>query len=140
IMMGIAFIGAGLGEYLGRRELKVLAEPLQRTGIYLPFIPLLAFWARPPVVLHDFAVRHFPGLRAMLDYLDQIQPNFGKYSILWFLLGLIYAFVARSKRSPRFALFAALASNVGIWAFLYHHQLSFLIHPQLWLIPFALVI
>ena len=48
IVMGIAFLGVGLSEYFERRNLGVLAEPLQRTALLLPLLPVLAFWLRPP--------------------------------------------------------------------------------------------
>ena len=140
IVMGIAFAGVGLSEFFGRRGLRVLAEPLQRTGVFLPIFPLLVFWIHPSASVDRFAEQHFPALRPLLEHLDRVQPNFGKYSLLWFLLGLLYAHLARAKGSLRYALSAALASNAGIWALLYHQQLSVLVHPQLWLIPFALII
>src|SRR5205823_6135390 len=48
IVMTIAFAGVGTSELFGRRGLHVLSRPLQRTAMFLPLIPLLAFWARPP--------------------------------------------------------------------------------------------
>src|SRR5262249_35819056 len=120
--------------------LPVLAEPLQRTGVFLPLLPLLAFWLRPPALVHDFAANHFPGLRPMLDYLERMPHNYDRYSVLWFLLRGLYTCVALSKRSFRFALLAALAGNFGLWAVLFHNNLDFLAHPQMWLIPFALIV
>jgi hypothetical protein len=76
----------------------------------------------------------------MLDYLDRLQPYYDNYSVLWFLLGLLYTLVAVSRRSFRFGMLAALSANVGLWALLYHNDLTFLSHPQIWLIPLALVI
>ena len=44
-----------------------------------------------------------------------------------------------TRRSFGFALLAALAANGGLWYFLGDKEgLTFLEHPQLWLIPFAL--
>jgi hypothetical protein len=43
--MVIAFAGAGLSELFRRRRLFVLAEPLERTGAFLPLLPVLGFWA-----------------------------------------------------------------------------------------------
>jgi hypothetical protein len=140
VVMGIAFAGVGLSEFFSRRGLRVLAEPLQRTGVFLPIFPLLVFWIHPSASLDRFAEQHLPALRPLIEHLDRVQPNFGKYSLLWFLLGLLYAYMARAKSSLRYALSAALASNAGIWALLYHQQLSVLVHPQLWLVPFALIV
>src|SRR5207237_531673 len=50
IVMGVSFLGVGLGELFRRQGRLVLAEPLERTGVLLPVVPLLAsFWsaARP---------------------------------------------------------------------------------------------
>lgn len=54
--MVIAFVVVGLAELFERRKLDVLATPLRRTGVLLPLIPLLAFWAKPPAFLLHFAV------------------------------------------------------------------------------------
>jgi hypothetical protein len=140
IVMVIAFIGVGLGELFARRGLPVLAEPLQRTGIFLPLLPLVAFWVRPPAVLNEFAEEKFRGLLPMLKYLEGRDFHFGNYAVLWFLLGLLYSLIAVTKRSFRFAFLAALAANAGLWALLYHSHLDLLTHPQMWLIPFAVIL
>src|SRR5436853_633041 len=54
-VMGLAFVGIGLAEFFERRKIEVLAIPLRRTGVLLPLIPLLAFWAKPPAALTEFA-------------------------------------------------------------------------------------
>ena len=46
MIMAIAYAGVGLAELL-RHSLDVLADPLQRTGIFLPALPLIAFWLMP---------------------------------------------------------------------------------------------
>src|SRR5262249_25572360 len=139
-VMAIAFAGVGLSEFFKRRGLRVLAEPLERTGVFLPLFPLIVFWVHPPAVFHQFAAGNLPALGPALSHLERLEPHYGKYSVLWFLLGLLYAWVARSRGSFRFGLMAALASNAGIWAFLYHQHLTFLVHPQLWLIPVASIL
>jgi hypothetical protein len=110
-VMAIAFLGVGLSEFFGRRGLAVLAEPLERTGVFLPLLPVVAFWILSP----------------------------GNYALLWFLAGLLYAFLSVARHSFRFALLAALAANTGLWVLLHHRGLFFWEHPQLWLIPIALV-
>jgi len=111
-ILAIAFVGAAAGEGLRRLGVGVLAEPLERTGVLLPIVPVLAFWARPA----------------------------GNYALLWFLTGLLYVFLSVAKRSLGFALLALAAGNVALWAVLQENQLAFLQHPQLWLIPFALTV
>ena len=113
--MALAYVGVGLGEYFHRRGLSVLAGPLQRTGLFLPLLPLLVFWLRPPLAFHT-------------------------HGLLWFLLSVLYALVAGSRRSLKLALLAALAANFGLWSLLAHFEVGFLLHPQVWLIPLALVV
>jgi hypothetical protein len=129
IVMGIAFAGVGLGEYLDRRSLQVLAEPLQRTGLFLPMLPVLAFWLRSVGMLDEFAAWRLFGARPWFEY-----------SLVWWLVGLLYTVLAVSRRSYPFALLAALAANAGLWSLWHHNQLHFLIHPQLWLIPIAVIV
>jgi hypothetical protein len=127
IVMGIAFAGVGLGEWFERRGLRVLAEPLRQTGAFLPLVPLLAFWVRPPEGLSVFAIEPWPA-------------TLGGYANLWLLAALLYTGVALTRRSFGFAVLAALAGNGGLWSLLAHHDLTLFIHPQLWLIPPGLLI
>jgi hypothetical protein len=126
-VMILAFIGVGLSEYFQRKGLAVLAEPLQLTGLFLPVLPLVAFWFEPP--LAD------PALAAE----DQAAAQFGSYALIWFAAGALYSIVAMTRRSFGFALLAALAVNFGLWSVLYQYGWKFLIHPQMWLIPLALI-
>jgi hypothetical protein len=126
LIMVVAFLGVGLSEFFGRRGLRVLAEPLQRTGVFLPLLPILTFWVVPLA-------------RAQHEQLADPDP-YGKYAALWFLVGALYGTVAFVRQSSRFALIAGLTVNAGLWALLYRHQVSFLVHPQMWLIPLALIL
>jgi len=125
LIMALAFLGVGLSEFFSRRGLRVLVEPLQRTGVFLPLLPVLTFWV-------------IPLAQARQEQLADPDP-YGKYAILWFLVGALYTVVALNRRSSRYALFAALAANAGLWAFLFYTHLQFLTHPQMWLIPLALI-
>jgi hypothetical protein len=141
IVMLIAFVGVGVGEFFERRGLRVLAEPLQRTGLFLPLLPLLAIWLRPPAaLLLGFADQSAPGLRPMLGHLAKLPFELDRYALLWLLAGLLYALTAASRRSFRLALLAALAVNCALWSLLAHHGVGFLLHPQAWLIPLALIV
>jgi hypothetical protein len=118
----------------------VLAEPLQRTGVFLPLIPLLAFWAKPPAALLHFADANAPGLRPMLGYLEKLPQHFNSYAFLWLLVCGLYGLVSLTRRSFVFAVLAALAANFALWSLLTHHGIAFLLHPQCWLIPPALIV
>ena len=113
IVMAIAFVGVGLGEFFRRRESRVLALPLERTGALLPLLPVLGFW---------YASR--------VDYAAQLV-----------LVGMLYTAMAVTRRSFGFGLLAALAGNGSLWVFLHGHEgLGFFDHPQLWLIPASLCV
>lgn len=113
IVMGIAFLGVLLSEYFRRRELRVLAEPLQWTGGFLPMLPVLTYW---------------------------VLPDASEYALVWFMAGLLYGFMSIFKRSWRFALLGSVAANMGLWVLLQDSGLYFWKHPQMWLIPLALVV
>jgi hypothetical protein len=111
IVMAIAFTGVALGEFLQRRRLPVLSQPLTRTGIFLPLLPALAF---------------------------SMLPSRVDYAGLLFLVGFFYAVMSALRRSFVLGVAAALAANGALWSLLYRYpDLRFFIHPQLWLIPAA---
>jgi hypothetical protein len=128
IVMVLAFLGVGLSEYLARKGLHVLAEPLQRTGLFLPLLPLVAFWFQAPLAGMGGIEAGKPG-----------DVGFRSYAFFWFASGTLYAVVAVLRRSFWFGLVGALAVNFGLWSMLYHYGWRFLVHPQMWLIPLALI-
>jgi hypothetical protein len=141
VIMGIAFLGVGVAEWFERRGWRVLAEPLRRTGVFLPLLPLLAFWVRDLTELREAAGRNVPALQPLLRYLDRLEGGYALHAVVWFVLGMLYSVVAVSRRSFRFALLAALAANFGLWVIFANVQnLRFVAHPQLWLIPLALIL
>ncbi len=148
LIMALAFLGVGLGEWFQRRGLHVLAEPLQRTGVFLPLLPLLAFWTRrlAPAELIAAVGQRAPAMRPLLDYIDPTvgtRIGFDQYAMLWALAAALLTLIAVLRRSFRYSLLAALAANFGWWSLLYHYAdvgLAFVVHPQLWLIPLALIV
>jgi hypothetical protein len=140
LVMAVAFLGVGLSEFFRRRQLSVLAEPLQRTGMFLPLLPLLIFWLVLPLSVRERAVEVWPGGHPLLRYFPSATGSIGPYASLWFLSGLLYAWVAVTRRSFRYGLLAALASNAGLWVLLYGYGPGLFAHPQVWLIPLALII
>lgn len=115
IVIAISFAGAGAGEWFRRAGLWVLAEPLQRTGAFLPLLPALGFWV--------FALRR------------EVATD---YSTVLFFAGIVYIFLSVWRKSLVFAVVAGLVGNAGLWALWYEHGHTILAHPQLWLIPPAL--
>ena len=112
IVMLIAYFGVVTSEALRRRKLLVLAQPLQRTGAFLPLLPVLGFWLASSEV--DF-------------------------SLVLFAVGGLYGLLSILRRSFGFGLLAAVAGNIGLW-YIWQRtaDYQFLQHPQLWLIPIAL--
>jgi hypothetical protein len=114
VVMAIAFVGVGLGEWLARRRAQVLSEPLQTTGALLPMLPVLGFWLVPGEV---------------------------NYSLLLLTVGVLYAALAALRQSFLFGVLAAMAANGSLWHLLYRADgLGFFEHPQLWLIPPAVCV
>ena len=111
-VMVIAYFGVVTSESLRRRRVLVLAQPLERTGVFLPLLPVLGFWLASSEV--DF-------------------------SLLLFVVGGLYGLLSVLRRSFGFGVLAAVAGNVGLWYILHRTaDYQFLQHPQLWLIPVAL--
>jgi hypothetical protein len=112
VVMLIAYFGVTTSEALRRRKLLVLAQPLERTGAFLPLLPVLGFWLASSEV--DF-------------------------SLLLFAVGGLYGLLSILRRSFGFGLLAAVAGNAGLW-YVWQRtaDFQFLQHPQLWLIPIAL--
>jgi len=140
VVMLLAFLGVGAAEVAERRRLTVLSGPLWRTGVLLPLVPLLAFWTKPPGFVLAFADDAAPGLRPFLGYLEKLPQHFDSYAGLWFLGGLLYGLVALQRRSFGWAVLAALAANAGVWSLLAHTGVPATVHPQVWVIPLALIV
>src|SRR5262249_50737228 len=120
LIMALAFLGVGLGEFFHRRGLHVLAQPLQSTGVFLPLLPLLAYWTRrlAPAEWIASVGQSAPAMRPLLDYIDPTigtRINFDQYAVLWWMAAALLTFLAVLKRSYRYSLLAALAANFGWW-------------------------
>ena len=94
MVMLIAFAGGRLQELPFRRRSQfVLAAPLERTGAFLPLLPVFGFWA----------------------FASNVH-----YSGLMFVAGALYGALAIMRRSFGYGVFAAMAGNGGLWYFLHH--------------------
>jgi hypothetical protein len=141
VIMGIAFLGVGLSEWFDRIGTRVLSEPLRRTSVFLPILPLVAFWVRDWTGLREAAAQNVPALSPLLRYLDRLEGGFGLHASVWFILGMLYATVAVSRRSFKYAMLGAVAANFGLWVIFAHVEgMAFVAHPQLWLIPLSLIL
>jgi hypothetical protein len=141
VIMGIAFLGVGLSEWFHRIGSRVLSEPLRRTSVFLPILPLIAYWVRDWTGLREAAAQNVPALSPLLKYLERLEGGFGLHASVWFILGMLYAVVAVSRRSFKYAMLGAVAANFGLWVVFAHVEgMEFVAHPQLWLIPLALIL
>lgn len=112
VIVFIAFVGVGISEILRRQGVLVVARPVERTGAFLPLLPVIGFW---------------------------IVGSRVDYSLLLFMIGLLYATLSILRRSFVFGILAALAGNGGLWYMLHQTEsYGFFHHPQMWLIPVAL--
>jgi hypothetical protein len=111
VVVAVAYLGVAVSEALRRRGLMVLSLPLERTGAFLPLLPVLGFWMVSSRV---------------------------EYSSLLFTIGMLYGGLSILRRSFGFGILAGLAGNAGLWYMLHHtDDYGFLQHPQLWMIPVA---
>ncbi len=111
IVMGIAFGSVAFAEFCFRKGWHVIAEPMQRTGGFLPLLPALTAWT-------------FGG-----------ESN---YPLVLFFAGLIYVFMSVSRRSFVAGMAAAVMGNGALWAMFNDTGLHIADSPQLWMIPPAL--
>ena len=112
VILAVAYAGVAISEFLRRKQVQVLAQPIERTGAFLPLLPVIGFW---------------------------IAQSQVEYSTLLFIVGGLYGLLSILRRSFGFGLAAALAGNGGLWYLLHEtSEYHFLQHPQLWLIPAAI--
>jgi hypothetical protein len=112
IILLLAFVGVALSEQLRKRGRTVLADPLSRTGVFLPLLPSLAFGL----------------VKSNVDYAGVLLG-----------VALFYGMLSIMRQSFGFGLLAVIAANGGWWHWLQRTgDFGFYAHPQVWLIPAAL--
>ena len=67
--MLIAYFGVVTSEALRRHKLIVLAQPLERTGVFLPLLPVLGFWLASSEVDFSLVLFVVGGLYGLLSIL-----------------------------------------------------------------------
>jgi len=110
LVMLLAFGSGAFGEICMRRDWRVIAEPMLRTGGFLPLLPALVAWA--------FSETSYP--------------------LVLFFAGLVYVFFALTRRSFVAGIAAAVMGNGALWALLTDQGFILSAQPQFWLIPPAL--
>ncbi|XZE54702.1 hypothetical protein SH139x_000680 [Planctomycetaceae bacterium SH139] len=124
IVMGLAFLSAGLAEWGRRREDKVVGQTMRQTTLFLPLIPVIGFWLSAGEM--DWT---FGGQRVSYAFFLVVAAIFyGGLAVLW-----------RQDRLPRVA--GIILANAALWVVLVQNPgFGFLAHPQLWLIPPAVCV
>lgn len=114
VTMGIAFVGIGAAELTRRKNILVLAIPLENTAALLPLLPVLGMW---------------------------IVPSEVHGSLILIVVASVYVALAVLRSSPLFAILSILALQASWWFFLGTNQsLALWRHPQLWIIPPTLAV
>ena len=111
LMVGLAFVGLGVSEWAKRNKRGVLAEPLERTGMLLPMLPLLAHWMVPSQV---------------------------HYGVSLLCASVAYATFGYLRKSMLYWGASVILGNAALWFALQSTDFKFTEHPQLWVIPPAL--
>ena len=113
LAVAIGFAGVGMAQWSERRGLSVLANPLFNSGSLLPLLPILSPWIAP-------------------SGLDQ--------GITMMMSAVGYGLFGYMRSSPIYTTASILCGNIAFWQILSKNQMSFIEHPQLWVIPPALCV
>jgi len=111
LIVGLAFVGLGVSEWAKRNKLGVLADPLERTGMMLPLLPLLTHW---------------------------IVPSQVHYGVSLLCASVAYASFGYLRKSMLYWGASVITGNAALWFALHSTDFQFTQHPQLWVIPPAL--
>jgi hypothetical protein len=109
IVLVIAFGGVGVGALFERLGWRVLAEPFQKSGAFLPLVPVLGMW---------------------------VLNSDSSYSLVLFTIGVLYMMLSFARKSLVWGVAAALAGHGALWSLLAGTEdFTFAARPQFWLIP-----
>lgn len=121
IMFAIAFGSTALGQMLQRVNLPVLADPISRSSLLLPLIPLAGVWAFRP------------------ERATVLWNQFDRFALLLVFGSCLYGLHGWIRGSVRLRAVSLVMALLGFWSFLQHHpNLRFFEHPQFWLLPPAM--
>lgn len=121
IMFAIAFGSTVLGQWLKKIDLPVLADPVSRSSLLLPILPLAGVWAFQPE-------------RATVSW-----SEFDRFAVLLVIGSSLYGLHGWVRGSLGLRALSGALALLGFWSFLHHHpNLRFFEHPQFWLLPPAL--
>ena len=111
LIIGLAFVGLGGAEWSKRTKFGVLSEPLEKSGMALPILPLLTHWLVPSQV---------------------------DYGVSLLCASIAYASFGYLRKSMLYWGASVVTGNWALWYALQRADFRFVDHPQLWVIPPAL--
>ncbi len=123
VVFAIAMLSAGIGEWLRRIDQHIIADPIGRSSLLMPIIPLAGVWWFHP---------------AQVEWL---WNDWGRYSFLLLSASILYGLHSWLRNSIRLRALAWMLTLFSFWAFLQDNpRLQFIEHPQFWILPPALAV
>ncbi|MFO1063648.1 MAG: hypothetical protein U0892_07265 [Pirellulales bacterium] len=122
IVFAAAFAGAALGYWSEKRGDACVADPLLRSSLLMPVVPLIGVWmvrAEGHLVWSDWHL----------------------YSVLLLCGAAVYALHGTLRPNPMFRVVSGLLTLLSFWSILHSQpSLRFYEHPQFWVLPPALAV
>jgi hypothetical protein len=121
ILFAIAFASTLLGQWLKRIDLPVLADPVGRSSLLLPIIPLAGVWVFHP------------------DRMTLSWNDFERFAVLLVIGSGLYGLHGWVRGSVKLTGLSAVLALFSFWSFLHSNpEMRFFEHPQFWLLPPAI--
>ena len=118
IVYALAMLSAAIGHWATQSRHEVIADPVRRSSLLLPLVPLLGVW---------------------LPFSRQLEVNWSawqSYSLLLFSGAVVYALHGWLQRSIKLNGLAAVLTMLSFWSLLHSQSgLRFFEHPQFWIVP-----
>ncbi|HAC89378.1 MAG TPA: hypothetical protein DCF63_01925, partial [Planctomycetaceae bacterium] len=120
-VFGIAVLSVAVGWWAQRTDLPFLADPIQRSSLLLPLIPLVAVWWTP------------------MSQSGWQWSDWHSYCWLLIMAAGLYGLHGWTRQSSRWLAVSVGLAQLSYWSFLHSTpNLRFYEHPQFWLLPPAL--
>lgn len=124
VLFVIAMTSLAFGQTLSKTKLEILADPITRSSLLLPVIPLAGVWGS----------KLSPGLYNSFGW-DKLDS----YSLLLLIAGGLYGLHSWISRSIGFRILSSCLTLMAFWTLLQSQpNLQFFEHPQFWLLPPAI--
>jgi hypothetical protein len=118
VVFAISMLSAGIGEWLQRMNQRIIADPVGRSSLLLPIIPLAGVWWFHPQAA------------------EWQWSDWGRYSFLLLSASIIYGVQSWIRNSIGLRGLASALVLFSFWTFLHSDpSLQFTEHPQFWILP-----